>query len=202
MINCFISFKKEDEKYKDKILVKLGKQRIHGKALDKPIEDKNIDYVMQEIRKRYIQNTQVTIFLIGEHSSENEGKDLKGDKNAYIKRELQATLYDAKGFPRSGLLGIVLPKMETKIYTEEYYFDSQHIRHKKININDSTVIKEFSKNYFLKKDKNGYYNEPGRFCVLARYCEFMQNPDKYIKKAYNKLSDPICNEVHWRDLRK
>ena len=30
--NCFISFKKEDEMYKNKILMKLGKERITGKA--------------------------------------------------------------------------------------------------------------------------------------------------------------------------
>lgn len=36
--NCFISFKKEDVKYKDKIIEKLGKERIQGKALDKWID--------------------------------------------------------------------------------------------------------------------------------------------------------------------
>ncbi len=61
--------------------------------------------------------TTVTIFLIGEHSSEKEGNDIFGrPKNAFIQRELQATLYDRKGFPRSGLLGVVLPSMESKIY--------------------------------------------------------------------------------------
>lgn len=110
--NCFISFKKEDYKYKESILNKLGSERIQGKALDRWIESDDIDYVMQVIRNEYMKNTSVTIFLIGEHSSEKEGTDIYGDKNAFIKRELQATLYDGKGFSRSGLLGVVLPSME------------------------------------------------------------------------------------------
>lgn len=120
--NCFISFKKEDVKYKDKIIEKLGKERIQGKALDRWIPSEDIDYIMQVIRNEYMNNTSVTIFLIGKHSSENEGVDEYGqDKNAFIKRELQATLYDGKGFSRSGLLGIVLPEMESRIYGNNHF---------------------------------------------------------------------------------
>lgn len=46
------------------------------------------------------------------------------------------------------------------------------------------------------------YSEAGRFCVLVRYSEFMNIPDKYIDMTYDKLNEPICDEVHWRDLRK
>lgn len=63
------------------------------------------------------------------------------------------------------------------------------------------MIKEFSANYYLKKDMRCCYTEAGRFCVLVRYSEFMVDPDKYIEMAFNKLEDPICEEVHWRDLR-
>ena len=65
--NCFISFKKEDVVYKDKILTKLGKERILGKALDRWIDSEDIDYIMQTIRREYMNNTSVTIFIIGEH---------------------------------------------------------------------------------------------------------------------------------------
>lgn len=199
--NCFISFKKEDEYYKNQILNKLGKERITGKALDCWIESDDIDYVMQVIRNEYMNNTSVTIFIIGEHSSENEGRDHYGDKNAFIKRELQATLYDGKGFSRSGLLGIVLPSMESKIYLGQYTCNECGCEHSLVDINDNTVIKEFSANYYLHK--NGCaYSEDDRFCVLVRYSDFMQDPDKYIDKAFDKLSQPIANEVHWRDLRK
>lgn len=199
--NCFISFKKEDEYYKNQILNKLGDDRITGKALDRWIDSNDIDYVMQVIREEFMSNTSVTIFIIGEHSSENEGRDFYGDKNAFIKRELQATLYDEKGFSRSGLLGIVLPSMENKVYKGTYKCSTCGGEHSYVDINDSTVIKEFSANYYLHKGGCAY-SEEDRFCVLVRYSEFMNNPDKFIDKAFNKLSQPIANEVHWRDLRK
>lgn len=199
--NCFISFKKEDEYYKNQILNKLGDDRITGKALDRWIDSNDIDYVMQVIREEFMSNTSVTIFIIGEHSSENEGRDFYGDKNAFIKRELQATLYDGKGFSRSGLLGIVLPSMENKVYKGTYKCSTCGGEHSYVDINDSTVIKEFSANYYLHKGGCAY-SEEDRFCVLVRYSEFMNNPDKFIDKAFNKLSQPIANEVHWRDLRK
>lgn len=200
--NCFISFKKEDYKYKDDIIKKLGKERILGKALDKWIDSEDIDYIMQVIREEYMKNTSVTLFLIGGHSSEKEGYDINGDKNAFIKRELQATLYDGKTFRRSGLLGIVLPEMESKIYMGAYKCNYCYGNHNYVNINDETVIKEFSANYYLKKDLGCCYSEDGRFCVLVRYSEFMNNPDDYIDMAYEKLNKPIEKEVHWKDLRK
>lgn len=200
--NCFISFKKEDDSYKEKILTKLGSERILGRALDEWIDSQDIDYVMQVIRTKCMAGTTVTIFLIGEHSSEKEGNDNFGrPKNAFIQRELQATLYDRKGFPRSGLLGVVLPSMESKIYKGSYTCETCGETHNYVDINDNTVIKEFSANYYLKKDMGCAYSEAGRFCVLVRYSEFMNNPDKYIDMAYDKLKEPICNEVHWRDLR-
>ena len=202
---CFISFKKEDTYYKDKILEKLGNEEIIGKSLDKWIDSDDIDYVMQTIRKNYMSGTSVTLFLIGEHSSENEGNDDGGDKNAFIKRELQATLYDGKEFRRSGLLGIVLPEMVNKIYLGERYCSKCGENHRIVNINDDTVIREFSVNYYLKPSENSVcgetYNEDGKFCVLVEYSDFLADPEKYINKAYDKLNQPICDEVHWRNLR-
>ena len=201
--NCFISFKKEDDYYKEKILTKLGSERILGRALDEWIDSPDIDYVMQVIRTKYMAGTTVTIFLIGKHSSEKEGNDIFGrPKNAFIQRELQATLYDRKGFPRSGLLGVVLPSMESKIYKGPYTCKTCGETHNCVDISDDTVIKEFSANYYLKKDMGCAYSEAGRFCVLVRYSEFMNNPDKYIDMAYDKLNEPICDEVHWRELRQ
>ena len=73
--------------------------------------------------------------------------------------------------------------------------------HNHVAINDDTVIREFSANYYLKKDLNCCYSENGRFCVLVRYSEFMNNTDKYINETFDKLNMPICKEVHWRNLR-
>lgn len=200
---CFISFKKEDEVYKDRIIAKLGKKRIIGRALDEWIDSEDIDYIMQRIRKNYMEGTKVTLFLIGEHSSENEGRDENGDKNAFIKRELQATLYDGQGYKRSGLVGIVLPSMEDKIFLAPYRCNVCNQIHNNVNIDDETVIKEFSENYWLEKNETGCaYPEDGHFCVLVRYSEFMKDPEQYIEKAFQKLDEPICQKVHWRDIRE
>ena len=201
----FISFKKDDKDYMKEILEKLGEERITGKALNEWIDSEDIDYVMQVIRKKYMSNTSVTLFLIGSHSLEDDGVDDFGrDNNAFIKRELQATLYDGKGFNRSGLLGIVLPEMEQRIYGGKEYCEKCKRTHNIVRINDDTVVKEFSANYYLKPHRDGcgnYYNEEDRFCVLVRYSEFMQDPDRYIDEAFEKLNQDINNYVHWRDLR-
>ena len=200
---CFISFKKEDTIYRDIIADLLGEENITAKSLDEEIDSDNIDYVMQQIRQKFMNKTTVTIFLIGEHSSENEGYDFYGLKNAFIKRELQATLYDGKGFRRSGLLGIVLPNMYDKIYDGQYYCEQCQENHSRVLINDNTVIKEFSANYYLKpiyKGCHNAYDEDGRFCVLVKYDDFIKAPNFYIDKAFDKTQQEISNYVHWRNL--
>lgn len=201
---CFISFKKEDEYYKRKIKEKLGAEKITGKALDRWIDSESIDYVMQVIRKEYLSNTSVTLYLIGEHSSENEGLDFDGyNKQNYMIRELQATLYDRTGNRRSGLLGIVLPEMENKIYGGNYFCNQCGENHNYVYINDSTTIREFHENYYLVKKTSGckgVYTEDGRYCVLVRYSAFMNDPDKYIDQAFSKTEQPISHHVHWKDI--
>lgn len=200
--NCFISFKKEDIYYKDEILKLLKEEQIKGKALDKTIESDDIDYVMQVIRSEYMSNTSVTLFLIGEHSSENEGLDNEGyNKQSFIIRELQATLYDGKGNNRSGLLGIVLPKMYGVIYQGERYCSICQGNHNIVEINDNTVIREFSQNYYLHStNKCKSYSEEDRFCVLVKYDDFIKKPNEYINAAFRKTQDNISNYVHWRDI--
>lgn len=53
-----------------------------------------------------------------------------------------------------------------------------------------------------KNETGCAYSEDGRFCVLVRYSEFMQDPELYIDQAFQKLSEPICQKVHWRDIRE
>ena len=69
-----------------------------------------------------------------------------------------------------------------------------------INITDNTVIREFSQNYWLKKDKCGHYDSEGRYAVLCKYSDFINNPQKYIDSAYNKTNQPIAKYVHFRDI--
>lgn len=91
--------------------------------------------------------------------------------------------------------------MEDKVYKGTFKCSICGGEHSYVDINDDTVIKEFSANYYLHKSRCAY-SEEDRFCVLVRYSDFMNNPDMFIDKAFDKLSQPIANEVHWRDLRE
>lgn len=202
--NCFISFKKEDAYYKDKIVNKLGTDKILGKALDRWIPSEDLDYVMQVIRDEYMKGTSVTLYLIGEHSSENEGLDDFGRNiQSFMIRELQATLFDRKGNRRSGLLGIVLPKMEDIVFTGKSKCPVCGEPLVSVNVSDETVLREFSENYWLKKNNCGNYSPDGRFCILVRYSDFMNgdNAEKYIDWAFEKTNEDISSEVHYRDIK-
>ena len=112
---CYISFKTEDISYKYKIQNMPNIDMI-DKSLNYSISSYDEDYIMQKIRGDYLSDSTVTIFLIGNYSSENLGKE----EQKFIKRELQASLYNSSISPRSGILGIVLPQMESVIYQGSY----------------------------------------------------------------------------------
>ena len=104
---CFISFKKEDQSYRDELDDLFDQSDIINKGLDRVIDSEDGDYIMQVIRKDYLKDSTVTIFLIGQHSSENEGNDNIGrDKNYFIKRELQASLFNGQNNTRNGVVGV------------------------------------------------------------------------------------------------
>lgn len=190
---CFISFKKEDEIYKRIIQSWVDKNKVDmiDKSLDEPINSYNEEYIMQKIRKNYLSDSTVTIFLIGSHSAENLG----AYEQRYIKRELQASLYNGVGNTRNGILGVVLPQMYDKIYKGPYQCTSCGWTHNSVAINDETVVKEFSKNYYLNNHGKCSYAEDDRYCVLVKWDDFKNNPSYYIELAYNKRSKPIANDV-------
>ncbi|MBQ2376655.1 MAG: TIR domain-containing protein [Bacteroidales bacterium] len=190
---CYISFKREDENYKRIIQGWVDKNKIDviDKSLNEPINSNNEEYIMRRIRQDYLSDSTVTIFLIGEYSSE----DLGYEEQKYIKRELQASLYNGVGNSRSGILGVVLPHMYDKIYKGSYQCITCGGTHTWVAIGDSTVIKEFSKNYYLNSHGKCSYAEEDRYCVLVKWSDFSQNPNTYIDMAFNKRSQPIANDV-------
>jgi hypothetical protein len=90
--------------------------------------------------------------------------------------------------------------MEQIIYGGSYKCEHCQQLINVVNIDDSTVIREFSKNYYLKADQCGHYNEDGRFCVLYRYIEFMNDPGKYIDRAYDKTNESIAKCVTYKGI--
>lgn len=190
---CFISFKKEDEGYKKEIQRWNEDYKVDmiDKSLNEAIDSENPDYVMRKIREDYLSDSTVTIFLIGTNSAEVLGVE----EQQYIKRELQASLYNGDGNTRNGILGVVLPNMYSAIYKGTYECSTCHKNHNWVAINDDTVIKEFSCNYYLNNHGKCAYSEDDRYCILVRWDDFRINPNRYIELAFNKRNQEIAKEV-------
>jgi glutaredoxin-related protein len=186
---CYISFKTEDIQYKIKIQNMPNIDMI-DKSLNTSINSYDEDYIMQKIRNDYLSDSTVTIFLIGNYSSENLGKD----EQKFIKRELQASLYNSSLSPRSGILGIVLPQMESVIYQGSYICPKCGNSHNLVNINDTTVVKEFSYNYYIPNGKCAH-SEEDRYCVLVSWTNFVASPNVYIDQAFEKRDQDISRKV-------
>ena len=182
----------KDEFYKLYIQNNLDVDMI-DKSLNEPINSNDEDYIMRVIRERYLSDSTVTIFLIGKHSSENLG----WNEQRYIKRELQASLYNGRGNTRNGILGIALPEMVSTIYRGKETCPTCGELHNIVQIDDSTVIKEFSYNYYLPTAKCSW-EEDDRYFVLTDWDTFIRNPNAFIEQAYDKRFDPISAKVRVR----
>ena len=200
--NCFISFKKEDIVYKDELIKILKEENVIEKSLDKTIDSEDGDYIMQKIREDYLKDSTVTLFLIGEHSSENEGYDEKGRAhNYFIQRELQASLYNGVSNTRNGIVGIVIPKMYNKIFLGSYTCNKCGLSHRTVAIDDYSVIREFSVNYYIKPHEGCCWHEDERYCVLVKWDDFKIEPEKYINMAFEKRDSSISEKIKIRNLR-
>ena len=87
----FLSFKTEDMAYKE-ATQRLPDLDIIDKSLDEAIESDDEEYIMQKIREDYLADSTVKIHLIGLKSAEARG----WDEQRFIKRELQASLYNGE----------------------------------------------------------------------------------------------------------
>lgn len=191
MHKVFISFKYEDEYYKNTIS-DMGSVDLIDKSLKTPIDSENQDYIMRVIRRDYLKDSTVTIFLIGAESYEKYG-----DVQYYIKKEMQASLTSHDGISQNGILGIVLPSMYESVYGGEKICQLCNSIHNIVNINDSTVIREFSYNFYIPNDKCAW-GEEDRYCVLVKWDEFILDPQKYIDAAFAKRTEPIEKKIKVR----
>lgn len=163
------------------------------KSLNTPINSMDEDYIMQSIRNDYLSDSTVTIYLIGNYSSEILG----ANEQRFIKRELQASLYHGQGNTQNGILGIVLPEAYSNIYRGSGTCSTCGNNHNYVFINDATTIKEFSYNYYIPHNKCSW-SEKDRFCVLVRWDDFIINPELYIEQAFNKRDNDISDKTKVR----
>lgn len=190
---CFISFKTQDIDYKKKIQEDMGIEMI-DKSLNEPINSDNEDYIMRKIREDYLADSTVTIYLIGEYSAENSFLQ----DQTYIKRELQASLYNGENNTKNGILGVVLPNMYDRIYKGEEQCLICGSNHNIVCVNDDTTIKEFNYNFYSPKDNGCCWSEEERYCVLVKWEDFENNPEKYIDDAFNKRNSEISRKTKVR----
>lgn len=189
---CFISFKTEDIAYKKHIQDKLNIDMV-DKSLDEAIDSDDEDYIMRKIREDYLSDSTVTIHLIGQHSAESLG----WNEQKFIKRELQASLYNGANNPKSGILGVVLPVVENMVFRGAYNCSFCGSSHTHVNVRDNT-ISEFSYNYFLPNNDKCSWTEDDRYCILVKWQEFTEDAEKYIDMAFNKRSHPIADKTKVR----
>lgn len=185
---CFISYKQEDLAYKKFIQEDLDVDMI-DKSLNVPVDSDNEEYIMRVIREQYLSNSTVTIYLIGSYSGENRG----AHEQRFIKRELQASLYDGAGNTRNGILGIVLPNMYDSVFRGQYYCSQCGGTHNHVGVEGHTT-KEFSYNYYLPTAKCAW-SEEDKYCVLVKWEDFVKSPEAYIEKAFDKRYSAISSSV-------
>lgn len=102
---CFISYHHADEREVQTFLdtysnAEVFTHRALGLDMANDIVDSNdTEYVMRRIREQYMQNTSVTIVMVGQNTW----------KRRYVDWEIAASLRNGFGNPANGLLGIKLP---------------------------------------------------------------------------------------------
>lgn len=185
----FISFKFEDAGYKEVIKDIPGIDMI-DKSLTEAINSSSEDYIMQTIRSEYLADSTVTIHLIGANSAANLG----GWEQRFIKRELQASLYNSAANPKNGILGVVLPEVHSAVYRGDIQCATCGSTHRYVDIGDRTVVKEFSANYYIENNKCSW-TEDDRYCVLVPWDDFFRDPNQWIDAAFNKRDAPISKKT-------
>lgn len=186
---CFISFKTEDAAYKRWIQEQPSIDMI-DKSLDVAINSTDEDYIMQAIRSGYLADSSVTIHLIGTTCAEQLGTW----EQRFIKRELQASLFDGQNNRRNGILGVVLPSMYDAVYRGSIACNTCGIPLSWVNVGPATTISEFYSNYYIPHGKCHHY-EDDRYCVLVKWDDFVKAPETYIEQAYRKREHPIATKV-------
>lgn len=183
MRSCYVSYKTEDSLYAYKVLSLVPGAFIRPQGAWAGCFDSS--RLLEDIREEILHGSEVTIYLIGRYSAECLGRE----EQKFIKRELQASLCIANNGLRSGVLGVVLPEAAGAVFKGSYRCHECGKMHKRIVIDDSTVVTEFSYNY-----GSCCIGEIG-YCVLAAWKAFCADPDKFIEKAYERRFDPAAQTV-------
>ena len=148
---------------------------------------------MQRIRDDYLSDSTITIHLIGLHGAEARG----WDEQHFIKRELQASLYDGHQNSKNGILGVVLPEAASRVFRGTLVCLICGQKHNHVAINDETTISEFTYNFYIPNDKCSW-SEDDHYCNLVQWGDFVSDPNTYLEAAFQKRSHPIAAKTKVR----
>lgn len=185
----YISFKTEDLSYKLELQDRADLDVI-DRSLDVAIQSDDEDYILQVIRDDYLSDSSVTIHLIGLYGSENRG----AYEQRFIKRELQASLYDGISNTKNGILGVVLPEAMSSVFKGSRTCWSCNGSHDVVAIDNTTTIKEFSYNFYIPNGRC-CHTEDERYCVLVGWETFLLDPTSWVDAAFSKRTQPIANKT-------
>lgn len=190
-LKATISFKSRALTFKEEIQSWSHLDYVE-KSLSESIESSNFDYIMRKIRDDVLRDSTVTVVLIRTHSAE----DLGPWERRYVKRELQASLYNGTGNTKSGIRSRVAYRGTSVFGGSRMCLICSGV-HNLVRIDNSTAIREFSYNYYLPNDKCAWGNED-RYCVLIRWDDFKFAPNEWINLAFSMRTTPIASKIKVR----
>ena len=85
--------------------------------------------------------------------------------------------------------------MYNRIFKGTYTCSVCNGSHNYVAIDDSTVIKEFSANYYITPHSGCCWTEEERFCTLVKWEDFVKSPEVYINNAFDKRQSEIAKKV-------
>ena len=94
--------------------------------------------------------------------------------------------------------GSISPRLFNRIYKGEEQCLICGSNHNIVCVNDDTTIKEFNYNFYIPKDNGCCWSEEERYCVLVKWEDFENNPEKYIDDAFNKRNSEISRKTKVR----
>ena len=87
------------------------------------------------------------------------------------------------------------------VYKGTYKCSTCGGNHNHVAVNDGTVIREFSVNYYCEPHSGCAWKEEDRYCVLVKWDDFKKSPSIYIDEAFDKRNADVSDNIKLKNLR-
>ncbi|VEB95724.1 MTH538 TIR-like domain (DUF1863) [Cedecea lapagei] len=181
MHKTFLSYHHANEQdLKDEIIEVFGGESF----IDKSVSDGDIsvdvsdDYIMRTIREDYLEDTTVTVVLIGRETAQRP----------FVNSEIQASLW---GDNPAGLIGVVRDELWDEVFTQ--------VTCSNADCNCGINLRRISSGYYEylpylikanhKMQKTvPHYTDEEVYCSIVKYSNFISDCEGYINAAFKKRS--------------